>query len=631
MPIITINGKKFEVAKDKTILDLASDQEIAVRMNGVLVDLKTPIKDDCEIEFIKFDSEDGKQVYWHTTSHLMAHAVKELYPDVKLAIGPTISDGFYYDFDHATPFTEEDLKKIQDKMHEIKNRNLPIERIEMKRLVAIEFFRKLGEQYKVELLEAIDDGEVSLYKQGDFVDLCRGPHLPSTGHIGSFRLLAVAGAYWRGDEHRPMLSRIYGISFPTSEELDRYLVMREEAKSRDHRVIGKQLDLFSIVEDAGAGLVFWHPAGATILDVISRFWTDEHIKHGYEIVQTPHILRDALFRTSGHYDFYRDNLYTLDVEGQEFVLKPMNCPGHFVIFMSQTRSYRDLPIRYAELGTVYRRERSGTLHGLMRVRGFTIDDAHIFCTPEQITDEITECLKFSLFFLKAFNFKDYHLELSVRDPYNRVKYAGSDEEWDRAEVSLLDAAKNVGFEPKRMEGEAVFYGPKLDIKLHDALGRSRQGTTIQFDFNLPKRFGAGYITKSGEKKEVVAVHRALLGSLERFVGILIEHYGGDFPVWLAPVQIVVMPVSEKQSDYVKKVINRFQRAKLRVETDLRNERLNYRIREAEMKKVPYMVIVGNKEVKKKRISVRKRKEGDLGDMAITDFLKRVKDEIKKRT
>lgn len=631
MPIITINGQKFEVAKDKTILDLASDQEIAARMNGVLVDLKTPIINDCEIEFIRFESEDGKGVYWHTTAHLMAQAVKELFPETKLAIGPPISEGFYYDFDREVPFTEDDLKKIQDRMHEIKNRNLPIESITMKRFVAVEFFRKLGEDYKVELLESIDDGEVTLYKQGDFVDLCRGPHLPSTGRIGSFKLLSVAGAYWRGDENRPMLSRIYGISFPTSEELDRFLVLREEAKRRDHRIIGRQMDLFSIVEEAGAGLVLWHPQGVKVIDIIERFWTEEHIKHGYEIVRTPHILRDNLFRTSGHYDFYLENMFTLDVEGQEYVLRPMNCPGHFLIFMSQTRSYRDLPIKYAELGTVYRRERSGTLHGLMRVRGFTIDDAHIFCTPEQITDEVKECLEFSLFFLKTFGFKGYHLELSIRDPRNKEKYAGTDEEWDRAEESLLAAARAVGLEPKKMAGEAVFYGPKLDIKLHDVLGRTHQGTTIQFDFNLPGRFGAVYVAQNGEKYEVVAIHRALLGSIERFVGTLIEHYSGDFPIWLAPVQVVVIPVADKQIPYANKVVSRLRRAKFRVESDLRNERLNYRIREAEFKKIPYMVVVGNKEIKAEKISVRKRKEGDLGTMEIKDFVKRVKNEIKKKT
>lgn len=631
MPIIVISGKKFEVAEGKLILDLASDQEIAARVDGALVDLATPIERDCEIEFVKFDSNDGREVYWHSTSHLMAQAVKELYPDTKLAIGPSISEGFYYDFDRNSPFTEEDLKKIQDRMHEIKNRDLRIERIKMKRQAAIEFFKRIGENYKVELLEDIEDGEVTLYKQGDFVDLCRGPHLVSTGRVGSFKLLSVAGAYWHGDENLTMLSRIYGISFPTAEELDRFLAVRKEAKSRDHRILGPKLGIFKMFEETGPGLVTWLPEGMVIRKLIEDYWIDEHEKAGYRFMLSPHIARSKLWQRSGHLDFYRENMFVFPYENEEYVIKPMNCPFHILVFKSETRSYRDLPIRLAELGTVYRDERSGVLHGLLRVKGFTQDDAHIFCTGDQVVDEVVGVVELSLKFLRRYGFDKYRIDLSIRDPRHKDHYLGDDKAWEMAEAGLIKALQRLDLEYQKSIGEAVFYGPKIDIHAYDALGRSHQLTTVQFDFNLPGRFEAVYIDRDGSKKEVVMIHRTIYGSLERFVGILIEHYGGDFPIWLAPTQVVVLPVSERQADYVQKVVNRLKRSHLRVSADLRNERLNYRIRNAEVKKIPYMVIVGNKEIKDKKVSVRKRKEGDLGKISISEFLKRVKNEIKKKT
>ncbi|RKX71516.1 threonine--tRNA ligase [candidate division WOR-3 bacterium] len=630
MPIITINGKRFEVAKGTRIIDFATDQEIAARLNGRLVDLATVVEEDCEVELISFSSDEGKEVYWHSTAHLLAHAVKELFPEVKLAIGPPIAEGFYYDFDFKRPFTDEDLVLIQERMYEIKNRNLPIERLVMKRPVAIELFRKLGEIYKVELLEEIEEPEVTLYKQGDFIDLCRGPHLPSTGKIGSFKLLSVAGAYWRGDESRPMLSRIYGISFPTAEELDRFLVMREEARNRDHRVLGPRLGIFRMFEEAGPGLVVWLPNGMVIRRLIEEYWIEEHKKAGYRFILSPHIGRACLWQKSGHLDYYRENMFIFPYGEEEYVIKPMNCPFHLLVYKSETRSYRDLPLRLAELGTVYRDERSGVLHGLLRVKGFTQDDAHIFCTKEQVVDEVTGVVELALRFLKCYGFERYRVDLSVRDPHHKERYLGDDQIWEMAESGLIEALNRLDLKYREAPGEAVFYGPKIDIHAYDALGRSHQLTTVQFDFNLPHRFGAVYINRAGESEEVVMIHRAIYGSIERFIGILIEHYGGDFPLWLAPVQVAILPVSRNQAQYGRRILSRLRRSNLRVFLDLRNERLNYRIRDAETRKIPYMLIIGDREQKEKKVSVRKRKEGDLGSMPIKEFLRRIRDEIKKK-
>ncbi|MEO0142627.1 MAG: threonine--tRNA ligase [candidate division WOR-3 bacterium] len=618
---VKLNGAQIEIEPGKKIVELVSDKDvIAVRVNGELKDLNTVINSDCEIEPIRFSDPEGQQVYWHSTSHIMAMAVKALFPETKLAIGPAIDQGFYYDFDRPTPFTPEDLEKIEQKMAEIIKEDIPFERIVMTKEAVIEFFTRRNETYKVELAQEIPDKEISLYRNGEFVDLCRGPHIPSTGFVKAFKLLSVAGAYWRGDSTQPMLSRIYGISFTTREDLASYLKRLEEAQKRDHRRLGKELDLFSIFDEAGAGLVFWHPKGTIIKRLIEEYWIKEHIANDYKIIATPHIARGQLWHQSGHYDYYRDKMYTLKVENEEYVLKPMNCPGHILIYKSRVRSYKELPIRYAELATVYRNELSGTLHGLLRVRGFTQDDAHIFCRPDQIEEEIVKILQLTLKIFKKFGFNDFQVNLSVRDPKNKEKFMGSDEEWQRAESGLVSALQKVNLQYKVQIGEAVFYGPKIDINILDAIGRAWQATTIQFDFNLPKRFKIEYMDSRGEHKEVVVIHRALYGSIERFIGTLIEHYGGAFPFWLAPVQIVVMPITDKEDKYANEVFKKLQRHDFRVEVNNKSMKINYRIRETEMQKVPYMVIVGPKELEKNTVAIRKRGRGDMGEMKLKDFI-----------
>jgi len=632
---ITVKDRgEIEVKEGNDLLsiagDLGFDKAIAVLVNAIPRDLSYIPEDGDAIEFTTFSHKIGREVFWHSTSHLMASAVRRLFPTVKLGIGPATDDGFYYDFLTDRPFSDDDLVRIEEEMRKIKEENPPFKRVELNKGEMKKMLEKSREELKLELLDEIEGDTATGYYLGDFFDMCKGPHIPSSSYIGAFKLLSVAGAYWRGDETKPMLSRIHGISFPTEEELNKHLALLEEAKKRDHRLIGRKLEIFSINEQAGAGLVFWYPKGAIIKNTIEQFWMEEHIKRGYQIVSTPHILRDTLFRTSGHYDFYIENMFTLKVDNVEYVLKPMNCPGHFVIFMSRTRSYRDLPIKLAELGTVYRKERSGTLHGLLRVRGFTIDDAHIFCTPEKTTDEVKEALKFSIFFMETFGFSQYHLELSVRDPLNKDKYAGTDDAWERAEDSLLKASRDLGFEPVRMEGEAVFYGPKIDIKLHDALGRIWQGTTIQFDFNLPPRFGAVYVDRDGSRKEVVVIHRALLGSMERFIGALIEHYAGMFPLWLSPEQVRILPISEKFNEYAQKVYHKFREENIRAEVDDRDARVQQKIRDAELDEVPYMLIVGAKEETSDSVSVRKKKAGDTGIKPLDRFISEIKDEIENK-
>ncbi|MGQ9706198.1 MAG: threonine--tRNA ligase [bacterium] len=634
MKITIKNHGEIEVKEGEDLIaistDLGFDKVVVALVNATPKDLSYIPEDGDAIEFLGFDHKIGREVFWHSTSHLMASAVKRLYPSVKLGIGPATDDGFYYDFLTDKPFSEDDIVRIEDEMRKIRDENPPFKRVEMTKGELRKILKDEDEFLKLELLDEIEGESVLGYYLGDFFDMCRGPHIPLPSYIGAFKLLSVAGAYWRGDETKPMLSRIYGISFPTEEELDKHLALLEEAKKRDHRLIGKELEIFSIDEQAGAGLVFWHPKGAIIRNIIEHLWIEEHIKRGYQIVSTPHILRDTLFRTSGHYDFYIENMFTLNVDNVEYVLKPMNCPGHFVIFMSKTRSYKDLPIRYAELGTVYRKERSGTLHGLLRVRGFTIDDAHIFCTPEQIADEVKEALKFSIFFMETFGFGEYHIELSVRDPLNKDKYAGTDEAWEQAENSLLNASQELGFEPLRIEGEAVFYGPKIDIKLHDALGRIWQSTTIQFDFNLPQRFGAVYIDKDGTRKEVVVIHRALLGSMERFIGALIEHYAGIFPLWLAPEQVRILPISERFIKYANNILNKLKDEKIRAILDERDVRIQQKIRDAEIDNIPYMLIIGAKEEEGGCVSVRKKLLGDVGQVKLNEFISEIKDEIENK-
>jgi threonyl-tRNA synthetase len=617
---IKLNGSIMEVEAGKKIVELIKDKNyIAARINGETKDLSTPINENCEIELIGFNEPEAQQIFWHSTSHIMAMAVKALFPDAKLAIGPAIDQGFYYDFDRPTPFTTEELAKIEEKMAEIIKEDIPFERIVMTKEAVIEFFSRRSEYYKVELVREINDKEISLYRNGEFVDLCRGPHIPRTGLVKAFKLLSVAGAYWRGDSRLPMLSRIYGISFTSQDQLKNYLHKLEEAQKRDHRKLGAELELFSIFDEAGAGLVFWQPKGTIIKRLIEDYWIRQHLKNGYEIIATPHIARSNLWQTSGHYDFYRDKMFTLPVENEEYVLKPMNCPGHILIYKSKVRSYKELPIKYAELATVYRNELSGTLHGLLRVRGFTQDDAHIFCRPDQIEEEIVKILQLTLTIFKKYGFNDYQVNLSVRDPKEKEKFMGSDEEWQRAENGLISALKKVNLSYKVQLGEAVFYGPKIDINILDALGRAWQATTVQFDFNLPKRFNIEYMDAKGQHKEVVVIHRALYGSLERFFGTLIEHYAGAFPFWLAPVQVVIMPITDKENTYARDVFNRALKHGLRAELNSRSMKINYRIREAEVKKVPYILVIGQREVEKKTISVRKRGRGDLGEMKLKDF------------
>ena len=582
-------------------------------------------------EKINLTTEEGLETYRHSTSHIMAQAVKRLYPTARLAIGPPIADGFYYDFDLDERFTPEHIEKIEKEMGAIVAENHPFVREEVGRGEAIALFKKMGERYKVEILQELKDDKVSVYRDGEFTDLCRGPHVRRTGEIKAFKLLSIAGAYWRGSEKNPMLQRIYGTAWGSAGELSEYLARLEDAKERDHRKLGRELDLFNMYEEAGAGLVYWHPKGAILRRIIQSYWEEMHLARGYQLISIPHIAHAQLWRTSGHFEFYREHMYTLKVEDEEYVLKPMNCPGHILIYKSATRSYRDLPIRYAEMGTVYRYERSGVLHGMLRVRGFTQDDAHIFCTPEQLPDEIAGVLDLVLEVLGKFGFSQYEVDLSVRDPAKPRDYAGSPEEWERAEAVLLKTIEAKGLPYKKIVGEAVFYGPKIDIKLLDALGRKWQCSTVQFDFNLPGRFGAAYIGSDNKKHDVVMVHRALFGSLERFVGTLIEHYKGAFPLWLAPVQAMVIPVSEKFMDYAEKVYDALKKRGIRVECDKRNEKMGLKIREAQLQKIPYMLIVGGKEKESQTVSVRSRESGDLGPRLLADLISHLESELKNKS
>ncbi len=559
----------------------------------------------------------------HSTAHVMAQAVKDLFGDVKLAIGPAIEDGFYYDFDAPVRFTEEDLQKIEKRMEEIIKEDLPFEREEMAREEAIAFFEKEGEPYKVELLREMEDETVSLYRQGNFVDLCRGPHVPSTGKIGAFKLLSLAGAYWRGDERNKMLQRIYGTAFFDKKTLRQYLHRLEEAKKRDHRKLGRELDLFSISEDVGPGLVHWHPMGARVRNIIETFWRDSHYEHGYDLLYTPHIGRSELWQRSGHLDFYREGMYApMQIDENDYYVKPMNCPFHIQIYNSQIRSYRDLPLRWAELGTVYRYEKSGVLHGLLRVRGFTQDDAHIFCTPEQIEEEILEVLRFSLYLWRCFGFEDISAYLATRPD----KFVGDPARWEQAQKSLEKAVAAEGLSCKIDEGGGAFYGPKIDLKIRDAIGREWQTTTIQFDFNLPERFDMTYMGADGERHRPYMVHRALLGSLERFFGILVEHYAGAFPLWLAPVQARVLTITDRQLSFAKEVVDRLRQARIRVEGDFRNEKLGFKIREAQVRKIPYALVIGDREVENRQVAPRARGNQTLSPMDVEAFVAKVREE-----
>ena len=582
------------------------------------MDLSHPLSEDSTIEPIRFDSPEGREVYRHSSTHVMAQAVKELFPTAQLTIGPALEDSFYYDFAYERPFTPEDLANIEERARDIAKRKLTITRREFSKQDAIEFFKARGEQYKVELIAGFPEGEpISAYTQGDFVDLCRGPHLPSTGHIGAFKLLTTAGAYWRGDERNPMLQRIYGTSFPTKTELDAHLARLEEIKRRDHRKVGKDLDLISVQDEIGPGLVLWHPKGAAIRLQIENFWREQHIKGGYELVYSPHIARLDLWKTSGHLDYYRDNMFaSMKLEGSEYQLKPMNCPYHIMIYKSHLRSYRDLPIRYGELGTVYRYERTGVLHGLLRVRGFTQDDAHLFCRPDQIETEVSQVLDFTFFILQTFGFTDFEVFLSTR-PKESV---GADEHWTLATSALEAAIKSRKIAYRMDPGGGAFYGPKIDIKIKDALGRSWQCSTIQVDFNNPERFELSYIGEDGKAHQPIMIHRALMGSIERFFGILIEHYGGAFPVWLAPVQATVMNITDNQRDYAAAVTAQLRNAGFRADADIRNEKIGFKIREAEKAKVPFMLVAGDREVQGGTVSIRGRSGSNLGSKTIAEAL-----------
>ncbi len=551
----------------------------------------------------------------------MAAAVKELFPQAKLAIGPAIEDGFYYDLELPRALKEEDLPVIEEKMREIIKKNEKFERVEYPRSEALQIMQKQGQTYKIELISGIPDEKISFYKSGEFIDMCRGPHIASTGKIKAFKLLKTAGAYWRGDEKNAMLQRIYGTAFETQKELDEYLKRLEEAAKRDHRKLGKDLDLFNIYhEEAGAGLVFYHPKGAILRQLIEDYLKKEHAKRGYSLVITPHIAREDLWKTSGHTGYYKENMYFLSVDEQDYVLKPMNCPYHLLIYNRKINSYRDLPIRYFELGTVYRHERSGVLHGLLRVRGFTQDDAHIFCRPDQLNEEIKKTIDFAFDMLKKFGFENYEVYLSTRPD----KAVGSQENWKNATEALEAALKAKGIEYKIDPGAGVFYGPKIDVKIKDAIGRLWQGPTIQADFNLPERFDLTYAGEDGQKHRPVMIHRVVLGSMERFIGVLTEHYAGAFPFWLAPVQVIVLPIADRHTDYAKEIAEALKEAGVRVEVDSRNEKVGFKIRESQMQKIPFMLVIGDKEVEAKQVAVRSREKGDLGVRKAEDFLSMIK-------
>lgn len=555
----------------------------------------------------------------HSAAHILAEAVQKLFPEAKFGIGPPTAEGFYYDFDLPRPLTPDDLSRIEELMRESIAADHPFIREEVSREEAHRIFA--SQPYKLELLEEIPDEKVTIYRQGDFVDLCRGPHVASTGEVKAFKLLSIAGAYWRGDERRPMLQRIYGTAFETPEELQDYLAKLEEASRRDHRRLGQELDLFSLHEEAGAGLIFWHPKGATIRQIIEDFWKQEHLKRGYELVYTPHLAKASIWERSGHLDFYRESMYPpMQAEGQDYLVKPMNCPGHILIYKSRLRSYRQLPMRLAELGTVYRWERSGVLHGLTRVRGFTQDDAHIFCRPEQLEEEVMGVIELARFMLQTFGFEDYEVFLSTRPE----KYAGTLEMWERATSTLEKSLQRLSLPYEIDPGEGVFYGPKIDILLRDALGRGWQGPTIQVDFNLPERFDVNYIGEDGKEHRVVMIHRTVLGSMERFLACLIEHYGGAFPVWLSPTQVMIIPIADRHLPYAQEVASELRAEGLRVELDDRRERMNLKIREAQVQKIPYMLIIGDREVQSSTLTVRLRTGENLTSQTLSSFKERVK-------
>jgi len=627
------DGSDKEFPKGSTALDVAksisarlADAALAAKTNGDLIDLTRPLEKDTDLKILTEKDPESLQVYRHSSAHLLAAAVLELFPETKLGHGPATENGFFYDFYRQTPFTPEDLEKIEKKMQELVQQNLPYAREFLPHKEGLERFKSEGDFMKCHFIEQFTkpDEKISIYKTGKFLDFCRGPHIPSTGKIKAFKLLNIAGAYWLGDEKNPQLQRIYGTSFYSKKDLDDYLNKVEEAKKRDHRVLGQQLDLFSIQELAGPGLIFWHPKGGIVRKEMEDWMREQYIKRGYSLVYTPHVARRQLFYTSGHEGYYSDNMFdAMELDDAEYRLKPMNCPGHILIYKDSLKSYRDLPVRLGELGTVYRYERSGVMHGLLRVRGFTQDDAHIFCTREQIEDEIAGCLDFALEVLKDFGFDQFQTELSTWNPADRKNFVGSDDQWQGATDSLEKVLKARGIDYKVIPGEAAFYGPKIDIKLVDAIGRLWQLSTVQFDFNLPQRFGLEYVAEDGSRKQPVMVHRALYGSVERFFGVLLEHYAGAFPVWLAPVQAVMIPIAERHAEYAEKVASQLKAIGVRVEVDARNEKMNAKIREHALQKVPFLLVVGDKEAEANKVNVRTRGKEKTEDMPTTEFVEKI--------
>jgi threonyl-tRNA synthetase len=635
------DGSIKELPKGSTALDVAksisprlADAALAAKTNGNMIDLARPLEQDTDLRILTDRDPEALEVYRHSSAHLLAAAVLELFPETKLGHGPATESGFFYDFYRPTPFTAEDLEKIEKKMQELVQRNEPYAREFLPREQGLADFKKEGDFMKCHFIEQFTkpDEKISIYRTGKFVDFCRGPHIPSTGKIKAFKLLNVAGAYWLGDEKNPQLQRIYGTSFFSKKELEEFIHQQEEAKKRDHRVLGQQLDLFSIQELAGPGLIFWHPKGGIIRKTMEDWMRDQYIKRGYSLVYTPHVMRKQLWQTSGHEGYYSQNMFdVMELDDAEYRLKPMNCPGHILIYRDSLKSYRDLPVRLGELGTVYRYERSGVMHGLLRVRGFTQDDSHIFCTPDQTEGEVAGCVEFARDVLHDFGFEKFQTELSTWDPAQRASFVGSEEQWNAATASLERVLQRLGIEYKTIPGEAAFYGPKIDIKLVDAIGRLWQLSTVQVDFNLPARFGLEYVAEDGTRKQPVMVHRALFGSIERFFGVLIEHYAGAFPVWLSPVQAVMIPIAERHVEYANKVADQLKAAGVRVEVDARNEKMNAKIREHAMQKVPFLLVVGDKEADAGKVNVRTRGKEKTEDMPSADFAERIRKLISEKS
>ncbi|CCZ80324.1 threonine--tRNA ligase [Odoribacter laneus] len=623
-----ING--LEIAK--SISPKLAKEVLSISVDGEIWDLTRPIDKDAEIKLFTWEDEEGKHAFWHSSAHLMAEALQQLYPDTKFGIGPAIENGFYYDVDpgEGVVLTDKDLVVVEKKMLELARERQEFCRINVSKQQALDHFSSLQENYKVELINDLEDGKITYYRQGTFTDLCRGPHLPDTSYIKAIKLTSLAGAYWRGNEHNKMLTRIYGITFPKQKMLDEWLVLMEEAKQRDHRKIGKEMELFAFSQEVGAGLPLWLPKGAMLRDRLEAFLRKVQKQYGYQQVITPHIGNVNLYKTSGHFQKYGKDSFqviTTPQEGEEFMLKPMNCPHHCEIYKTKPRSYKDLPVRFAEFGTVYRYEQSGELHGLTRVRGFTQDDAHLFCTPDQLKEEFMKVIDIIFIIFKALDFKDFTAQVSLRDPKDKEKYIGTDENWEKAERAIIEAAAEKGLKTTVELGEAAFYGPKLDFMVKDAIGRKWQLGTIQVDYNLPERFKLEYTGADNQKHRPVMIHRAPFGSMERFVAVLIEHTGGKFPLWLAPDQAVILTVSEKSNEYARKLSELLNNSDIRTALDDRNEKIGRKIRDNELKKIPYLLVVGENEAKENRVSVRRQGQGDMGAMRVEEFIELIKKEV----